>query len=46
MVSLNYCKEYLTGEIKNNSILTLDKELNILIYGLPFYVIIYRCYKL
>jgi len=44
-VSLNLCKEYLNVMTCVIS-LSADKELNILIYRTPFYVIIYRSYNL
>ena len=45
VVTLKLCKEYLNTLTQYIS-LTLDKELNSLIYGMLFYVNIYRSYKL
>jgi len=46
VVYLNLCKEYLNMVTFKNSSLTLDKELNILIYGMPFSIVTYGTYKL
>ena len=45
MVSLDLCKEYLKVMIFKIS-LTPDKELHVLIYQTPSYVIVYKSYEL